>query len=219
MKKIVYFILFISFFLFSSNSYAISGIYNTESNIKKAILVEDYIIKHRGRIENFIIKYGIENNNVLINELKWLNESIEALQKIQNTSIEKEIAEDIMKAILIRIKKINENLKKQLKIEKDKFQKKLDKKKNIYSKLWIKLSDKINNINLKIAKKIYKNDSILSLKEWKIKKNLINLNIQSLKLRNFWSINFKSEKEIKETFINILKKIKIEVSEMKSILK
>ena len=219
MKKIVYFILFISFFLFSSNSYAISGIYNTESNIKKAILVEDYIIKHRGRIENFIIKYEIENNNVLISELKWLNESIEALQKIQNTSIEKEIAEDIMKAILIRIKKINENLKKQLKIEKDKFQKKINKKKDIYSKLWIKLSDKINNINLKIAKKIYKNDSILSLKEWKIKKNLINLNIQSLKLRNFWSINFKSEKEIKETFINILKKIKIEVSEMKSILK
>lgn len=219
MNKIVYSILFTLLFLLSSNVFSAEIEYNTESNIKKAILVEDYIVKHKSKIENFIKKYNIPNSSELISDIKELDESIEALKQIQNTSIEKIIAEEVMHAIILRVKNVNDSLKIKLKFEKEEFENKLKAKKNAYSKLWIKLSDKIDNINLKIATNIFKNKTVLSLKESKIKENLIKLNKESLKLRNFWNINFKSEKEIKDSFIRILKNIKREISLMKDTIR
>jgi len=219
MKKIVYSILFTLLFLFSSNVFSAEIEYNTESNIKKAILVEDYIVRHKSKIENFIKKYNIVNNSNIDNDIRELNESLSALQKIQNNDIKKEIAENIMKAVLVRIKNVNESLKVKFKKEKEKIEYNLNTKKTLYSKFWIKLSDKINDINLKIATKIFKNKTILSTKELKIKQNLIKLNKESKKLRNFWNISFKSEKEIKDSFIRILKNIKREIGLMKDTIK
>jgi hypothetical protein len=85
--------------------------------------------------------------------------------------------------------------------------------------LWKKISDKIYNINLKIARNIIKDNNDLSITELKIKDNLINLNKESQKLRNFWDISFKNEKEMKDAFVNILKNIKTEVSLMNDTLK
>jgi hypothetical protein len=182
-------------------------------------LVEDYIVRHKWKVEEFIDKYNITNNWSLNNDIIELEESIEALKKIQNTDIHKEAAEEIIQAVIKRIKRVNENLKIKLKEEKLRFEKELNTKKNTYSKLWIKLSDKIDSINLKVAKNIFKDKTILSLKESKIKQNLINLNKESLKLRNFWNFVFTSEKEIKDSFIRILKNIKREVASMKEQLK
>jgi len=63
MKKIVYFILFITLFLLSSNVNAENSYYNTESNVKNAILVEDYIVRHKERIQEFINKYDIKETS------------------------------------------------------------------------------------------------------------------------------------------------------------
>lgn len=219
MKKIVYSILFTTFFLFSSNVFAWKIEYNTESNIKKAILVENYIVKHKSKIGDFIKKYNISSSTLLENDINELNESIEALKQIQNTDIEKVIAEEVMQAIILRVKNVNDSLKTKLKAKKEEFEKKLKKKKEIYSRLWVKLSDKIDNINIKIATNIFKDKKVLSLKESKIKLNLIKLNKESLKLRNFWNIHFKSEKEIKDSFIRILKNIKREIWLMKETIK
>jgi predicted RND superfamily exporter protein len=135
MNKIIYLILFMMLFLFSSNIFALEVEYNTESNVKKAILVEDYILRHKEKIEDFIVKYNIVNNKELTKDIKELNESIEALKKIQNTDIEKQKAEEVLQAILVRIKNVNESLKIKLKIEKEDFENKLNSKKLIYSKL------------------------------------------------------------------------------------
>ncbi len=219
MKKILYLIFFTTLFLFFNNVFSAEIKYNTENNIKKAILLEDYITKHKSKIENFIKKYKINNNIDIKNDIKWLNDTIIALKKIQTKDIEKEIAENVIKSILIKIKNINNNLKIKLKAEKNKIETKLNKKKELYSKLWIKLSNKINDINLKIALKIFKNKKELSEKELKIKENLIKLNKESKKLKNFWNINFKSENEIKNSFIRILKNIKKEIDLMKTTIK
>ena len=45
------------------------------------------------------------------------------------------------------------------------------------------------------------------------------LNKESKKLKYFWKINFKSEKEIKDSFVRILKNIKREIKIMKNTLK
>ncbi|MFK7780256.1 MAG: hypothetical protein QM490_03825 [Candidatus Gracilibacteria bacterium] len=219
MNKIVYFILFTLLFLFSSNIVAGNIEYNTESNIKKALLVEDYLSRHKGKIDDFIKKYNIFNNSNLLSDLNELDESIKALKKIQNTDIEKQKAEEVILAVINRIKRVNESLKIQLEIEKDIFERNLKSKKNAFSKLGIKIANKINSINLKIAQNIFKDKQALSPKESKIKQNLIKLNKESLKLKNFGNINFKSEEEIKDVFVRILQNIKIEINSMKETLK
>ena len=219
MKKIIYFILFIMLFLSSGYQFTTNAEFNTESNIKKAILVEDYILRHKNKIEEFIKKYSLPVNSNLTKDIEVLDESIEALRKIQNTNIDKSKAENIIQAIIIRIKNVNESLEAELRKEKSIYEAKIEKKLKAYSVLWIKLSDKIDSINLKIAQNIFKDKKVLSLKESKIKLNLIKLNKESQKLRNFWNINFKSEKEIKDSFIRILKNIKREITLMKNTLK
>ena len=211
MKKIIYAILFETLLLIYTNAFASDIEYNTDSNVKKAILVEDYVIRHKEKINEFIINYDIKNNIDLNNDLRYINESIDALKRIQNTTIEKKKAEEVMQAVLDRLKYINEALKIKLKFEKEKYKEKLNKRKEAYSLLWKKLSEKIYNINLKIARKIIKNNENLSITELDIKDNLVNLNKESQKLKNFWNMNFKSESEMKESFINILRNIKVEI--------
>ncbi len=219
MKKIIYFILFILIFTFTENVFWLNIIYNTEPNIKKAILVENYIYRHKNNVTNFTIKYNIWNNKIISKNIDELNGLIIALEKIQNTNIKKERADNILQAVIKKIKKINESLKIQLKIEKDIFEKNLKSKKIAFSKLWIKISNKLDSINLLIARKIFKNKNNFSEKELQIKQNLIKLDKESLKLKNFTNTTFQSEKEIKDFFVIILQNIKIEINSMKHILK
>lgn len=218
MKKVVYFIIFNAVLLLFSKTFALEVEYNTEYNIKRAILVEDYVIRHKEKIDNFLKNYNIVGDDNLYNDLKIINESIDALRKIQNINVEKKKADDVMQAVLDRIKIVNEDLKVKLKIEKEIFQKKLNLKKQTYALLWKKISDKIYNINLKIAKNIIKQNSTLSLKELDIKNNLINLNRESQKLSNFWDLDFNSEKEMRIAFVQILKNIKNEITSMNETL-
>jgi len=217
MKKIVYFMVFILSIVSSTN--VLAGEYNnTENTITKANLIESYIQKHKLRIENFINKYNIKDTSHLQDSIKELNESIVALNKIKNGEIDPNKSEEIINAIIKRIKYINEDLKRKLNTEKIAFEKTLKKKKYIYSNLWKKISEKIDDINIKIAKKVLTKDKILSEEELKVKEHLIKLNKESKKLKYFWNINFKSEKEIKDSFVRILNNIKREVNEMKKSL-
>ena len=216
MKKIIYFLLFSLVISISNTVYASK---NQDNIIKKAVLVENYIKKHKEKIEKFIDKYDIKDSKYIKNNIKELNESILALNKIKNSQISNEKSEEIIKTILKRIKYINENLKEKLIIEQQLFEKKLKRKKEIYSRLWDKLSNKIDQINIKIIKSIYSNNKISNEKKEKIKNNLMRLNKESKKLKYFWKINFKSEKEIKDSFVRILKNIKREIKIMKNTLK
>ncbi len=216
MKKIIYFLLFSLVISISNTVYASK---NQDNIIKKAVLVENYIKKHKEKIEKFIDKYDIKDSKYIKNNIKELNELILALNKIKNSQISNEKSEEIIKTILKRIKYINENLKEKLIIEQQLFEKNLKRKKEIYSRLWDKLSNKIDQINIKIIKSIYSNNKISNEKKEKIKNNLMRLNKESKKLKYFWKINFKSEKEIKDSFVRILKNIKREIKIMKNTLK
>ena len=217
MKKIITLILFTSIILSNINN--LYAEYNQDNTISKAILVETYVKKHIIRINEFIEKYNIKNSQYLENDIKELKESIVALEKIKNAEINSQKSEDIINAIVKRIKVINENLKANLNKEKLIFQFNLKKKKITYTKLWIKISKKIDAINIKIAKTIIKIDKTDVLKESRMRKHLIRLNKESKKLKSFWNINFKSEKEIKDSFVRILNNIKREVNKMKESLK
>jgi uncharacterized membrane protein YqhA len=82
MKKIVYFIVFILSITTFNNVLAYNN--NDENTITKAILIETYIQKHKVRIEEFIKKYNIKDTSHLQANIKELDESIIALNKIKN---------------------------------------------------------------------------------------------------------------------------------------
>lgn len=215
MKKIVYFILFAMIFLINHEVLASYEEYNTEANITKAILMEDYIKKYIENIDYFVINYEIKNNKTLDNNLKELYLLVNTLKQIQNSKIKKDFAESIMEKILEKIKIINENLKINLKKEKENYDRKLNLRKQTYYSLSRKISDKIYSINYKI----YNKNNFSNTQKVKIKNHLNKLNKEAQKLRNFWNIEFKSEKEIKEFFTIILKNIKSELILMNESLK
>jgi len=131
MKKIVYFIIFILSILSVNNVLATE--YNNGSIIKKAVLIEDYIKKHKVRIKDFIQKYNIKDTYYLKESINELDESIIALDKIKKSEIPIEQSEKIIQAILKRIKDINDTLKEKLYIEKNNFDNRLKSTRNEYS--------------------------------------------------------------------------------------
>jgi len=131
MKKIVYFIIFILSILSVNN--VLASEYNNENIIKKAVLIEDYIKKHKIRIEDFIQKYNIKDTSYLKESINELDESIIALNKIKNSEIPIEQSEKIIQTILKRIKDINDKLKDKLYIEKNNFDNRLKSTRNEYS--------------------------------------------------------------------------------------
>ncbi|MBT3727035.1 hypothetical protein HOG21_05110 [bacterium] len=129
MKKIfIIFFIFISFF----SSYVYAN--NTEENIKKAVLVENYITNQKEKIEEYIIKYSIYNKTINYN-ISELDNLIKILKSIQNKNIEKDKAEKMLIKILKKIKSVNNELKILLKKEKDLYNKEFIKKLNLYSEL------------------------------------------------------------------------------------
>lgn len=215
MKKVIYIILFIAFFMSFNNVIASNNEYNINSNIKKAILVENYIKNHKAKIDAFIVKYDIKSDPVLEKSINELDKYIQILQKIQKSNINKENNDKVISLVIKNIKKTNESLKLKLKYEKRRYEYNLKRKKEIYWKLWIRLSIKIDDINLKIANKVLKSKNISIQKKLEIKQSLVKLNRESQKLKKISNINFKSEKEIKDSFIRVLKNIKREVNYMK----
>ena len=215
MKKIFTFLCIALLFLSFSTVWAIDN----ESNSKKVGLIEDYISKHKLNIEELIDKYQITNNPIIDENVLILNQSLEAVQKLKQETYDDNKVENVLQDIIKRVKQVNSSLKEELKYERRKFEIKLAQKQEVYNTLWKKLSSKIYDINLRVAKKIFKNKTVLSLKESNIKLHLINLNQESIKLKNFWQINFRSQKEMRDAFASILANIKTEVNIMKKELK
>ena len=85
-----------------------------------------------------------------------------------------------------------------------------------YSKLWLRISRQLDILTQKIYKLKFNNrentNSIL-------KENLDRITEISKELKDFWEINFNSEKEIKTYFKNIIQDIKKELLKLKENIK
>lgn len=218
--------LFVKILLFTCLVFNINKVFVENNNLplhnsgtEKSILVEKYLLEQKIKIESISIKYKLENNNKIIENIEKINFLIKALNKIQDNNLWEEKEKLIINAVLSEIKKINNELKLFLKKQKDVFDKKIIEKVNLYSKLWIKISRKIDNISLKLnANKLLKKN-VLTIDEAKIKNSLVKLNFMSKKLKNFSKIKFNSQEEIKTSFIRILKSIKSEILILRNALK
>lgn len=192
---------------------------NKNQTILQAELLSKYVVKHSLNIENFKKKYNISDSSQINNQLQKLQKYQLVLQKIQEKRITGEVAKKSMHDILKNIKIINSQLKYSFIEEKKNYELRLEKKKKWYASAGKKLSKQLDTINIKIAKKILQNKSNLSSREKRIKNHLIILNQESKKLSTIESKTFETEEELKNYFVQILKKVRTEMIALKKTLK
>lgn len=211
MQKVLLLALFIISFFQVPYISAESNNDSQKEIILRAELIQKYIVQHKENIQNFIDEYSIKNNISLDRKLQELNTFSILIYKIQTGQISWSDAKKSINQILTGIKRINEEFKWLLKKEKEIFETKLAKRKVLYSRIGLQLSKKLDQINIQIAKKVLDWKTNLTDREKQLRVHMIRLNNESKKLQNINNIPFKSEQEIKQAFIRILKNIRREM--------
>ncbi len=227
MKKIIFYIFFLTILLFTEKVGAISyyddfnlnlnpTVSNTENNINWARLIEKYLSNLKNELEIFNTKYDIKWDKETGDFFKKIDKMILSLRKIQTISIEKNIAEDIMRSIINELKTLNPKIKSYLKNKKILIEIETNKVKNNYSNYSEKLSKSLNIFTNDLTKKLNKseNKNIETILE-----HIKNLERENKKLLNFKNISFNNPSEIKSSFMRILNNIKKEINEIKILIK
>lgn len=222
MKKFVYVIIwslcsFLIPFLWVHASIWDELIINESVSKEKIELIEDYITKHKRKIELFAKKYEIKNNKQLNASINDLSDMIIILRKLKNNSLEQPRIDEIVQKIVEKLKQINWELKPILKDSKEVFEQKLHKKSQQYSFLWAKVWEQLDRLIKNTIENLNKKNLAHSQKK-NIITALINLEKESKKLKNFQNIPFSNQKEMKDWFLRILKNIKRELLNVKKIL-
>lgn len=226
MKKFIYFLIIIFYFLLTKNcfsldynddieKYTTEKIILEEENIK-AKLLYNYVNKLEDQLKDIKDKYQIKNDMQLESYLKKLWKMSYALKLIQTKSIKNSYSEEIIKSILIDLKLLNENIKSLIKNKIYIFEKNLKKTKDKYTvianSLWKSLDSLLINIIIP-----FKEKSNLSEKEKSIVKVVNSLKIESNNLKKFAEKSYSNEEEIKKWLLEILINIKKYIKEIKNI--
>lgn len=212
------FLKYISIFimLFSFNiSYWLED-YESYENLE---LIENYLIKHKNNIVKIVTQYELENNNTISWQIWKIDYLIQSIEKIKNSNINENNKDKARKTIINEIKNINTELKDTLKKEISKYNSDMDKTISIYHEIWVRLSKKIDSIYLKFYNPELENKKVLTISESKLKNSIKNLNKISKKLNEFDKIKFTKKEEIKESFIRLLKELRVDLYNIKTYYK
>ena len=201
----------IIFFIFS-----IINTVKAENEIDKLELIERYIVNYKKNISLVVTKYEIKDNKDIKDTINSLDFLLEIISKVKDSNMSEQEKERVVKFLTKNLKEINLKSKETLKKWKEYFDKKIKQIQESYSKLWLRISRQLDILTQKIYKLKFNNrentNSIL-------KENLDRITEISKELKDFWEINFNSEKEIKTYFKNIIQDIKKELLKLKENIK
>ena len=203
----------IIFFIFS-----IINTVKAENEIDKLELIERYIVNYKKNISLVVAKYEIKDNKEIKDTTDSLNFLLEIISKVKDSNMSEQEKERVVKFLTKNLKEINWKSKETLKKWKEDFDKKVKQIQESYSKLWLKISWQLDFFIQKIHK-LKLNKEILNSKESILKENLNRIAEISRELKDFWEINFNSEKEIKTYFKNIIQDIRRELLKLKENIK
>jgi len=203
----------IIFFIFS-----IINTVKAENEIDKLELIERYIVNYKKNISLVVAKYEIKDNKDIKDTTDSLNFLLEIISKVKDSNMSEQEKERVVKFLTKNLKEINWKSKETLKKWKEDFDKKVKQIQESYSKLWLKISWQLDFFIQKIHK-LKLNKEILNSKESILKENLNRIVEISRELKDFWEINFNSEKEIKTYFKNIIQDIRRELLKLKENIK
>lgn len=203
----------IIFFIFS-----IINTVKAENEIDKLELIERYIVNYKKNISLVVAKYEIKDNKDIKDTTDSLNFLLEIISKVKDSNMSEQEKERVVKFLTKNLKEINWKSKETLKKWKEDFDKKVKQIQESYSKLLLKISWQLDFFIQKIHK-LKLNKEILNSKESILKENLNRIAEISRELKDFWEINFNSEKEIKTYFKNIIQDIRRELLKLKENIK
>jgi len=176
-------------------------------------LIEKYLANLKNEIEDFKKKYNISSDKEIDSFLKKLDKMIISLRKVQTTSVEKDIAEDVMRSIVNELKTLNPKIKSYLKVKKTLI---IIETKNVKNN-YVVFSQKLSKSLTKFINELKNKTNTKNRSE--IETHLTILKKENNKLLTFNDLSFDNPSEVKSTFLVILNNIKNEFLEIKSILK
>ncbi len=178
-------------------------------------LIKNYTYNLKEEINILLNKYNI-NKDKIEKQLWEINDMLNIIENINNKEYNENEYNQIIELILKEIKENKNEIKNIVIKEQEEYKKSLLAKKKTYSKLWIKLNTQFDTI-IKKYYNIYQKKENITKTDTQIIKILKNLSTESLKLKNFWLLNFDSIEEMNNTFTEILKNIKKEMITLKSL--
>ena len=179
----------------------------SESQRSQANILQIYVHRYQEEINDFYKSYSSKESSVMKETNILLNKMSRVLWQIQNSGIEVEYVDEIMKSIIEDLRVLNESMKVYLEQEKILHEKEMDSYKEKYILLGKKISKILDTIISELSAPLLEKDS-LSEKEKNIVRNLVVIRDQNDKIKSFESQQFKSEAEIKLYFKNIVSKIR-----------
>jgi len=129
--------------------------YNTEKNIQQAKFIEDEVVLFKEKLLILQKNYLLEEDIIIANALKDIQEIIYILRKIQTTKVNKTTADNVITIVLKDLKNINNITKEHLRTVKNTFISKKQKYDQLASKLSISLDRIINGLSLYYSKQTY----------------------------------------------------------------
>ncbi|MCP4524000.1 MAG: hypothetical protein GY828_07330 [Candidatus Gracilibacteria bacterium] len=205
-------------------SYEISSAFQPESllqeknTVAQYNILEDYLTEHKEKILTFQKKYNISSNIALNNLIGDIDSLVKIVKQLKKKEIYTYNNKEISQHIINRIKEINIELKPILIEEKKRYEVNLVNKKELYKNTAIKVGKLVHKIIENIATRVKKSNLSIENKI-KIVIHLKNLHKQSKLLHTFGSKHYKTEKEMKYAFVDILKDIRRDMKAIKNIFK
>lgn len=191
---------------------------NTQENIEQAKLLEKYIREYKKDIETLEERYEIEDSFVLSTYKKELDTMVRALRKTETLLIEKSDAEEIRSSVVKGLKDINILIKEALKKEQTRFENRIQTTKNIYVRIGNKISSVILNLTKDLTAVLSKKTS-LNNSEKEIVRSLVRLNEVNDSIQEFSGKTFETKEEMKNYYTEVVRKLRKEISLIKSLVK
>ncbi len=191
---------------------------NTEENIHQARLLRKYIKDYKSKIGELETRYSIGSSFVLNAYKKELDTMIQALKKTETKFMDKADAESIRLSVVEWLKDLNVLIKDTLKKEQDKYEERLKIKKASYARIGDQISKVIRQLTKELTSFLSQKEN-LSEAQKEIIRSLVRHNETNNKIEDFRNLDFQSEEEMKWYYRNIIRSIRSEIKQIKSLLK
>jgi len=186
-----------------------------ENNISAAKLLQDHVESYEEKINGLFLRYNSQNSEVIDVINQSLKQMSRSLDIIQYKSIDPKVVNEVMQSIVTDLKKINNKMKIYLEQERQIHVQSISFIQDNYVRIGQKISTILDNLVDSISQSLIQKES-LSEKEKEIVRSLVIIRKQNNKLKDFKTLRFESELEMKQYLTDIIKAIREEILSIKS---
>lgn len=188
----------------------------SSSRISEAKLLESYVLRYKEKLNVLYFQYSQTESIAIKNANEQLLEMASALERIQTRSVSEYDATRVMKNIVEDIKVLNIRMKVYLEQEELILQEKLQTQAQKFNLIGTKISVLLEDFIEKMTSILIKKSSLTS-NDTSIIRSLVKIRDENKRIRNFSTVIFSSEEDMKSYFQNIIENIRREMQNIKNL--